>query len=44
LRKNREKAIEAIWMPIASQELDAFTRFGARLTERMEHYAANSAD
>jgi len=44
LRKNREKAIDAIWMPLPSQELDAFTRFSTRLTESMENYAASSAD
>lgn len=43
LRKNREKAIEAIWVPLSNQELDAFTRFGTRLTESMKNYTEGSA-
>jgi len=44
LRKNRERAVEAIWMPLPAKELDAFTRFGTRITESMENYASTSAD
>ena len=44
LRKNRERAVEAIWMPLPTKELDAFTRFGTRITESMENYASTAAD
>ena len=38
LRKNRERAIESVWMPLAVKDLDAFTRFGTHLTESLEKY------
>jgi DNA-binding MarR family transcriptional regulator len=44
LRRNRERAIDAIWTPIPDKELDAFTRFGTRLTESLEKYAASATD
>lgn len=44
LRKNRERAVEAIWMPLPTEDLDAFTRFGTRIMESMESYASTSAN
>jgi DNA-binding MarR family transcriptional regulator len=39
LRRQRELAIKSVWTPLGASELRAFTRFGTRLTERLESYA-----
>ncbi len=44
LRRQREKAILSVWMPLPARELQAFTKFGTLLTERLESYATSSAD
>jgi DNA-binding MarR family transcriptional regulator len=38
LRRNREKAIESVWMPLPSKDLEHFAEFGTRLTESLEKY------
>jgi DNA-binding MarR family transcriptional regulator len=38
LRKNRERAIESVWMPLPTRDLEHFTEFGTRLTESLEKY------
>jgi len=39
LRREREAAIRAVWNAFDSGDLDAFTNFGARLAQRLTHYA-----
>ena len=39
LRRQRELAIKSVWTPLPPRELQDFTRFGTRLTERLEAYA-----
>jgi DNA-binding MarR family transcriptional regulator len=39
LRREREAAIRAVWNAFDSVDLDAFTNFGARLAQRLTHYA-----
>lgn len=39
LRREREAAIRAVWNAFDSGDLDAFTHFGARLAQRLTHYA-----
>jgi DNA-binding MarR family transcriptional regulator len=39
LRRQRELAVKAVWTPLPARELQAFTRFGSLLTERLESYA-----
>jgi DNA-binding MarR family transcriptional regulator len=38
LRRNREKAIESVWMPLPTKDLEHFAEFGTRLTESLEKY------
>jgi DNA-binding MarR family transcriptional regulator len=38
LRRNRQKAIESVWMPLAIEDLEPFTEFGTRLIESLEKY------
>ena len=42
LRRQRELAVKSVWAPLGASELQAFTRFGTRLTERLETYALKS--
>jgi DNA-binding MarR family transcriptional regulator len=44
LRRQREMAIKAVWTPLPTRELQAFTKFGTLLTERLESYAMSSGD
>ena len=39
LRARREEAIEHVWLAFDAGQLRSFTRFGNRLTERLEEYA-----
>jgi DNA-binding MarR family transcriptional regulator len=39
LRAERARAIETVWKSFPQQDLEAFTRFGNQLTERLERYA-----
>jgi DNA-binding MarR family transcriptional regulator len=39
LRREREAAIRAVWIGFDNAGLDAFTRFGTRLAQRLAHYA-----
>lgn len=39
LRLERAEAISNVWSSFSKQDLEAFTRFGDQLTERLEHYA-----
>jgi DNA-binding MarR family transcriptional regulator len=39
LRIARQKAIEAIWTGFSGDELAAFSKFAARLSDRIEHYS-----
>lgn len=41
IRKARSHAIEAVWGNLEPAELEAFTRFGTVLVERLERYAAD---
>lgn len=38
LRRRRKRAIAEIWCDLAPESIDAFTRFGRTLAERMEAY------
>jgi DNA-binding MarR family transcriptional regulator len=40
LRKHRQRAIDAIWSELSSDELARFNRFGAELIARIERFAA----
>jgi hypothetical protein len=40
LRSEREKAIEAIWLPLDSEALLLFSDFTGDLTERIQRYAS----
>jgi DNA-binding MarR family transcriptional regulator len=39
LRAERSRAIKAVWQSFPKSDLEAFTRFGDQLTERLESYA-----
>ncbi len=39
LRQQRELAVKSVWTPLPAQELEDFTKFGTRLTQRLESYA-----
>ena len=39
LRAERAHAIETVWRSFSPKDLEAFTRFGDQLTERLEQYA-----
>lgn len=39
LRAERSRAIEEVWHGFDNKDLEAFTRFGDQLTERLERYA-----
>lgn len=39
LRAERALAIETVWQSFSRKDLEAFTRFGGQLTERLERYA-----
>ena len=41
LRRERESAIRRVWSGLDSDGLDAFTRFGANLAQRLEEYAVS---
>jgi len=40
LRKERELAIEEIWLPLDAAELRSFVAFGNQLCDRLEHYGS----
>ena len=40
LRKERELAIEAIWLPLDAAQLQSFVAFGNQLSDRLEHYGS----
>ncbi|MCX7717214.1 MAG: MarR family transcriptional regulator [Candidatus Sumerlaeaceae bacterium] len=42
VQAERERAIRAVWGGLRPEELEEFSRFGARLVERLEHYASHS--
>ena len=42
LRRQREKAIEEIWLDMDPAAMTAFTSFGSQLAERLEDYAART--
>jgi len=42
LRQKREQAIQAVWTSLDGPALEAFTRFGDALTERLEAYATTT--
>lgn len=42
LRQRREHAIDAVWTPLERSEIEAFTKFGSQLTDRLESYATRS--
>ena len=39
LRNQRALAIKSVWTPLPASDLENFTRFGTRLTQRLESYA-----
>jgi DNA-binding MarR family transcriptional regulator len=41
LRRERETAIRKVWSGLDSDNLDAFTRFGTQLAQRLEEYAGS---
>ena len=41
LRRERETAIRKVWSGLDSDGLDAFTRFGGQLAQRLEEYAGS---
>jgi DNA-binding MarR family transcriptional regulator len=41
LRRERETAIRKVWSGLDSDGLDAFTRFGSQLAQRLEEYAVS---
>lgn len=43
LRKSRERAIEAAWLPLVGGDMEAFTRFGKQLTQNLENYASQGS-
>lgn len=43
LRRQRERAIEAVWRRFDAHELDAFVRFASALSESLESYAEHRA-
>lgn len=42
VQAERERAIRAVWSGLRPAELDGFSRFGARLVERLERHAHDS--
>jgi DNA-binding MarR family transcriptional regulator len=40
LRKERELAIEEIWLPLDAAQLRSFVAFGNQLCDRLEHYGS----
>ncbi len=40
LRHQRELAIEFVWAPLAGRDVDTFTDFGTRLSDRLENYVS----
>jgi DNA-binding MarR family transcriptional regulator len=40
LRKERELAIEEIWLPLDAAQLGSFVAFGNQLCDRLEHYGS----
>jgi DNA-binding MarR family transcriptional regulator len=43
LRERREEAVRDVWLTLDAAGMRAFTQFGNRLIERLEHYAARAA-
>jgi DNA-binding MarR family transcriptional regulator len=43
LRKNREAAIQDVWLALPGNGLRAFTELGTELIERLEQYARNAS-
>jgi DNA-binding MarR family transcriptional regulator len=44
LRREREQAIEQIWLPLDRDQLQGFATFANQLTLRLEHYGSNPKD
>jgi DNA-binding MarR family transcriptional regulator len=44
IRRQRELAIKSVWTNLGVSELNAFTNFGLRLTQRLETYALKSSE
>jgi DNA-binding MarR family transcriptional regulator len=44
IRQQRALAIKSVWTTLGESELNAFKKFGIRLTERLETYASKSSE